>query len=382
MTEPARVLRLIARMNVGGPALQTTGLMRGMDPDRYQQLLVVGRREDAEGDYLALRAPDVTCTVLPGLRRSVGPVGDAQALAALLQLIRRYRPHIIHTHTAKAGVLGRAAASIARVPVRVHTFHGHLLHGYFSPAGTRAVVAVERRLARTTDALVSVGSQVRDELLAAGIGRADQYTVVPPGLDLGPVPGRLEARAALGLAPDAPTVGFVGRLVQVKRPDRFAAVARRIAAELPDAQFVVCGDGDERAATERLMAPLADRTRFLGWRADVELVHAACDVSVLTSDNEGMPVSLIEASMAGTPCVATDVGSVREVVLDGVTGAVVAPAEHELADAVLALLRDDARRSAFGHAAREHALVAFGRQRLVRDITEVYDAALAKRQGI
>ncbi len=179
-----RVLRVIARMNVGGPALQVTALADGLDPERFEQRLLVGNVGEGEADYLDLRAPHVEATRVRGLGRSPDPTGDARALAALVREMREFRPHIVHTHTAKAGVLGRSAAVLARVPIRVHTFHGHLLHGYFSPRVTSAVTAVERAFADMTTRLVAVGRQVRDELLAAGIGRPDQYVVVPPGVAL------------------------------------------------------------------------------------------------------------------------------------------------------------------------------------------------------
>jgi hypothetical protein len=170
MTAPVRVLRLIARMNVGGPALQVVALQRGLDPERFESRLLIGEPGEGEADYLQLRAPDVEATLVPGLGRSIRAAGDARALAAVIGEIRRFRPDIVHTHTAKAGVLGRIAAGVTRVPHVVHTFHGHLLHGYFGAAGRRAVVTTERVLARRTDVLAAVGAQVRDDLLAAGIG--------------------------------------------------------------------------------------------------------------------------------------------------------------------------------------------------------------------
>ena len=194
--ERIRVLRLIDRLNVGGPALQVSVLAAGLDPDRFQQVVLAGEIDPHEGDYVSLRAPGLVVEQVRGLGRSPNPFGDAQAARAIHAAMRRFRPHIVHTHKAKAGVLGRPTAWGSRVPSTVHTFHGHLLHGYFSPAKTKAVVTVERCLARPTTRLVSVGARVRDELLAAGIGRRRQYTVVAPGVRLGPLPDRARARAA------------------------------------------------------------------------------------------------------------------------------------------------------------------------------------------
>jgi glycosyltransferase involved in cell wall biosynthesis len=360
-------------MNVGGPALQVAALARHLDPSRFEQRLLVGSVGPDEADYLDLRAPDVDVVRVPGLGRAPSPVDDARALAALVAEVRRFRPHIVHTHTAKAGVLGRTAAVVGRAPLRVHTFHGHLLAGYFSPRRTAGVVAVERTLARSTTRLIAVGRRVRDELLEAGIGRPDQYVVVPPGLELAPVPDRAEARRRLNLPPSAPVVAFVARLTRVKRPDRFVAVAHLVAERFPDAVFVVAGEGEELSEMRRLGAGLGDRIRFLGWRPDVETVYAAADVTALTSDNEGMPVSLIEAAAAGCPAITTRAGSAGEVVEDGVTGFVTSFEPRAIADAAARILGDPARRALLGAAAAIRAGEKFGRDRLVGDISALYD---------
>ena len=370
---PIRVLRIIARMNVGGPALQVTALARHLDRSRYEQRLLVGSVGPEEADYLTLRAPDIEVVAVPGLGRAPSPLDDARALAALVAEMRRFEPHIVHTHTAKAGVLGRAAAMLAGVPLRVHTFHGHLLHGYFSPPVTRAVVLTERALARSTSRLVAVGHQVRDELIAAGIGWPCQYLVVPPGVELTPVPARESAREALGLPPEALVVAFVGRLTRIKRPDRFVAVASLLASRFSAATFLVAGEGQELAEVRRQAAHLGDRVLFLGWRSDVETVYAAADVTLLTSDNEGMPVSLIEAASVGCPGVTTGVGSAGEVVLDGQTGYVTDSSPGSLAEAVGRILASPALRARLGEAAAARARSLFSRERLVRDIGSLYD---------
>ena len=213
-----RVMRIIARMNVGGPALQAVTLMRGLPTDQYEQRLYTGFVGPDEADYIDLRAPGLAVHRVPALGRHIGLTDDARALAALTAKMRCFRPHIVHTHTAKAGTLGRVAAILARAPGRVHTFHGHLLHGYFGPHTSRLIVGAESALARRTDRLVAVGAQVRDDLLGAGIGHPGQYTVVPPGTRLGPLPDRLVARSDLGLHPAGPVIAFVGRLTRIKRP--------------------------------------------------------------------------------------------------------------------------------------------------------------------
>ncbi len=379
-----RVLRVIARMNVGGPAVQVTGLMLELDRTRFDQRLLVGECGRDEADYLAVHNLDLGEVRVPGLGRAVRTFDDANALRRLVTELRTFRPDVVHTHTSKAGVLGRVAIGLARVrprPVVVHTFHGHLLNGYFGSVGTAAVVAVERTLARRTDRLVAVGDRVRDELVAAGIGRPDQYAVVAPGVSIASAPSIADARDELGIAPDASVVAYVGRLTRIKRPDRLVATAKRVLRQVPNAVFIIAGDGDLLAQTRDQARELGDAVRFLGVRREVQVVLAAADVVLLTSDNEGMPVSLIEASMAGRPAVTTAVGSAGEVVLDGRTGFVVDPEVELLADAVVRLLSQPELRERMGAAARGHACERFSRARLVTDTASLYEELLARRGG-
>lgn len=366
-------------MNVGGPALQVSTLMRGLDEELFDHRLYAGHVGPDEADYVDQRAPDVRVRRVPTLGRAVRPTDDLRALAELTTAMRAFRPDIVHTHTAKAGALGRAAAKLARVPACVHTFHGHLLQGYFSPAKTRILVQAERSLAAVTDRLVAVGGAVRDDLLAAGIGRPRQYAVIPPGTTSAVPPPRSEARARLGLPKDGPVVAYVGRLTRIKRPDRFLAVAREVRRAVPDARFLVCGDGDlggELAGA----GDLRESLHLLGWRPDVETVYAAADLVLLTSDNEGMPVSLIEAGLAGVPAVATNVGSVAEVVQDGRTGLLAPPDAGELTRHTVELLRDDPLRHRLGQQARTYTAARFGAERLVQDTHDLY-ASIAVARG-
>ncbi len=364
-------MRIIARMNVGGPAVQVSGLMRTLPAQDFDHRLYTGYCTDDEADYLETQAPDVEGTRIEGLGRALKPGDDVRALAQLIKEIRVFRPHIIHTHTAKAGVLGRTAAKLAGTgSATVHTFHGHLLHGYFSPAKTKAVIAVERALARATTQLVAVGPQVRDELLAAGIGKPNQFTIIPPGLALPPGPSKNDARSELDLPKDVPVIGFIGRLTAIKRPDRFAEVVRIVHAQQPDAHFLVAGEGDQ---AERLREATTDlQVTTLGWRDDVATLLAACDAVLLTSDNEGTPLSLIQAGMAGLPVIASDVGSVRDVVTDGKTGWLAKPDSDDLSRAVLDCLDYPQEASRRGVVGKAHANAKFGVQRLVADHADLY----------
>jgi len=375
--ESVRVLRIIARMNVGGPAWQSSVLTRGLAGHGYETRLLAGRVDKGEADFVALRDPDLPVVDIEGLGRSVRIGGDLRAFVSICREIRRFRPHIVHTHTAKAGVLGRLAAFVNRVPVRVHTFHGHVLHGYFSPPVSRLVRLVERVLARGTTALVAVGERVRDELVEAGIGQRDRFTAIAPGVEVPPAIDREIARQLLGLPLEVPVVMFVGRLTAIKRPDRLVEAFGMVLERIPEAVLAVAGEGELLEEVRRSVERLGDSVRLLGWQSDVGRLYAAADLVVISSDNEGMPMTLIEAAMAGVPGVTTDVGSASEVVVHGSTGLVVAPDARDLADAIVALLVDDDRRSDMGRAAAEQAIVRFGAARLVADHVALYRRIIA-----
>ena len=374
-TRPIRILRIIARMNVGGPAWQVSVLTRGLDEHRFESRLVVGDVGEGEADFIALRDPDLPALKIPALGRSVRFGDDLRAFVAIRRAIRDYRPDIVHTHTAKAGLLGRIAAATCRVPVRVHTFHGHVLHGYFNKWVTRIIRIVEGLLARQTSALVTVGNQVRDDLIRAGIGRANQYVVIPPGVALGALPDQVAARDDLGLPMKQPVVLFVGRLTSIKRPDRLIEAIDLVLKRRPDVILAIAGEGDLLEETRVLAEPLGPSVRFLGWRRDITCLYAAADCMVLTSDNEGMPVTLIEAAMAGVPSVTTDVGSAREVVLNEVTGLVVESSASAVANGLIRLLDDDLR-DRMGTTARARAESEFGTKRLVADHEALYERLL------
>ncbi|MBI03132.1 MAG: glycosyltransferase family 1 protein [Acidimicrobiaceae bacterium] len=375
-SHPVRILRVIARMNVGGPAWQVSVLPRGLDASRFETRLIVGDVGEGEADFVDLRDPDLPLMRIPTLGRSVRFSDDLRAFIAIRRAIRDFQPDIVHTHTAKAGLLGRLAAATSRVPVRVHTYHGHLLHGYFSRFVSRTLVVVERLLARGTTALVAVGERVRDDLVAAGIGNYDQYTVIPPGVARATTSDRESARARLGLPSDVPVVLFVGRLTAIKRPDRLIDAMSLVLDHRPDVVLGLVGEGDLLEKTRLRAEPLGSAVRLLGWQPDIGDLYMASDCVVLTSDSEGMPVTLIEAAMAGVPAVTTDVGSAGEVVLDGVTGLVVAPEAAAVADGLLRLLDPDLR-DQMGAAALARADAEFSVERLIADHAALYDRLMS-----
>lgn len=386
MSDRIRVLRVIARLNVGGPALHATLLTEKLDPTRYESRLVAGGEGPREGNYLELYGRSVDrLTILPELGREIQGWSDLRALVQLVRLIREFRPHILHTHTAKAGVLGRIAARLVGVPIVIHTYHGHVFHGYFSPAKTRFFLTVERWLARHTDRLLTVSASLRRELLDLGIGSPERFTVIPLGLELDrflnceDVRGQL--RAELGVNPETLLVGIVARLVPIKRHTCFLEAAAEVARRYPKCQFLLVGDGEERVELEHLCSRLAlnGRVRFLGWRRDLERIYADLDLVVLTSANEGSPVSLIEAMASGKPVVAARVGGVPDLVEDGVTGLLVPPENPAaVAEAMGALLADARRRQTFGQAGRKRVYPAFSAERLLADMDWLYTELMSR----
>ncbi len=379
---------MIARLNIGGPALHATLLTERLDPSRYESLLVAGTEAPAEGNYLTLRGKALErLLVLPALGREIRGGRDLTALGRLVSLMRRWRPHIVHTHTAKAGTLARLAARLTRVPVVVHTYHGHVFQGYFSPARTRTFLAIERWLGARTDRLLAVSETVRADLLRLRIGTPGRLQVMPLGLDLARFlvceRGRGALRAELAVGPDVPLVGIVARLVPIKAHEVFLEAAAIVARTIPDPRFVLVGDGERRAEILGLVRRLGldARVHLLGWRGDLDRVYADLDVVALTSKNEGSPVSLIEAMAAARPVVATRVGGVPDLVADGVTGCLVPVGDAgALAAAIGALLRDPPLRQAMGVAGRTRVAPAFAAERLVADMDRLYVTLLGEKR--
>ena len=374
------MMRIITRMNVGGPAVQVSGLMRGLNRAEFDHRLYTGFCAADEADYLETVATDVKAVRIEGFGRRISLAGDVRAFILLVKSIREFRPHIIHTHTAKAGFLGRTASIVSLHPsVRVHTFHGHLLSGYFGSFKQFLVVMAEKSLANFTDELLAVGDKVRQDLLQAGIGSKGKFGLMLPGLTIGALPAESESRESFYLSSNRLQCAFIGRVTRIKRPDRFLDVVSEIKKRNIDLDFFMAGDGElldvcrKRIISEDL--PVA----ILGWQSGIEKVLSAANIVVLTSDNEGTPLSLIQAGMARLPVVTTNVGSVPEVVLDGITGIVTSIDVKEIVDALEKLVNDKALREELGTAAQQFTLANFGVQRLVHDHEELYKTLLASR---
>jgi glycosyltransferase involved in cell wall biosynthesis len=331
MPEPVRIVRVIARMNVGGPARQAIELSRGLASYGYETVLCTGESAAWEGDLRdEARRSGINIFTIPGLTPAIKPASDARALFALASLLRRVRPQLVHTHTAKAGVLGRLASRLAGTGRRVHTFHGTVFNQYFSKGAGRWIVRVERALARSTDRIVAVSHAVADELESAGIP-AQKIRVIPPVIDLDPYlsirGGHLGFMARCGAAGGAPLIGWVGRFVAIKDPDCFVEAVALLQSALPEARFVMVGSGPLLGATQQKARDLRvdSRITFLPFQASMTDVYGGIDLLVSTSRKEGMPVVVLEGAAAGVPAVATEVGGSPELIAADRSGFLVPP---------------------------------------------------------
>jgi glycosyltransferase involved in cell wall biosynthesis len=393
---PVRVLRVIARMNIGGPAYHVSLLSGRMDPERYSTLLVHGRVGRGEASFEGLAVDEgARVELVPSLGPELRPASDLRALIELVRIVRRFRPHIVHTHTAKAGALGRLAAWLGSRPrpLVVHTYHGHVLEGHhFGRLATGVYRTAERRLARISDRLVGVSERTVEELVDLKVAPREAFRVVPLGLDLerflnaSPADGA-EFRDRVGAGPDDVLLTCVCRLVPHKRVDLLLHALARLRGHHPSVLLAVVGDGTHRPALELLTDELRirDAVTFVGFLTDVVPVAAAADIAVLSSESdEGTPVSLIEAAAAGVPAVATTVGGVGDVVTPD-SGVLVPRGDVEaLATEVAKLARDPDLRRRMGERARAQVRHRFAVGRLLSEVEALYEDLLSRdgRRGL
>ena len=386
--EPIRIIRAIARLNMGGPALHVAYLAAELKSRGFRTTLVAGELAHGEGSmsYVA-QERGVPIVSVPELHREISPIRDAVAVARLAALIRRERPHILHTHTAKAGTVGRLAALCVprrQRPLVIHTFHGHVLHGYFGPVRSATFRVLERLLAAGTDVLIAVSPQVRDDLVALGVAPRSRFSVIRLGIELEDrvdtdAGARSGSRRLLGIAPERFVVGWVGRMTGVKRTGDVLAAVQLLQERGVDVALVMVGDGPDRDEVERKAHGLgvARNCFYLGYQREVASWYAAFDVLVLPSANEGTPVVAIEALAAGRPVVASRVGGVPDVVRDGVDGFLVEPGDVvALADRLEQLSRDAGLRERMGAAGRARVLSRYSVERLIDDVERLYRSML------
>jgi glycosyltransferase involved in cell wall biosynthesis len=387
-----RVLRILNRLIIGGPAINATYLTKYLSPE-FETMLVIGGKDDHEQDAVHLTERlGITPIVVPEMRRNINPINDSRAYNKVKAIIEEFKPDIVHTHAAKSGVIGRTAAEAAKVPVILHTFHGHVFHHYFSKWQTDTFIRIERFLAKKSTGIIAISESQKNDLCNVyKICEEDKINIIPLGLDLDLIQTnqdtkRNQFRKLYGFADDEVVVAIIGRIVPIKNHTLFVEAAAKVLAHTnKKVKFLVVGDGDMRTNMEREFAnnsidyayfPSAKKlatATCISWQENIDEVLAGVDVVVLTSHNEGTPLSLIEAQAAAKPVVSTNVGGVADIVIDGETGYITAPDNKvELSEAILKLIANPELRKNFGEKGRIHAIDNFSYKRLVKDMTAYY----------
>lgn len=406
-----RVLQILNRFNIGGPTYNVAYLTRHMPPE-FETMLIGGLPEASEeSSGHILEGMGISPVILPDLHRRISPWRDLLSYRHIKKVIKDFKPDIVHTHAAKAGAVGRMAAHELGVKAVVHTFHGHVFHSYFGPVRTSVFKGVERFLSHRTSRIIAISEKQKEELVNEHqICSADKVSVIPLGFDLDRFrQGREEKRALFrkvyGVSEDDIVVAIVGRLVPVKNHALFLTALRHVQSRTGRrVRGFIVGDGEERGSIRRMSAdlgistveavsfnghgfghgvngapivPRADLT-FTGWVKDVDFVHAGADVVVLSSFNEGTPVSLIEAQAAGCPVVSTRVGGVENVVHHGRTGLLSSIDDpHAFGESLLRLVEDDGLRATMRAAGWKQVGERFHYTRLVRDTAALFDELIA-----
>jgi len=383
-----KIAQVIARLNIGGPAVAVVSASNGLSLKGHHVTLLAGDvpQGEASMEYLA-EDSGLMLTRIAGMSRQLSLWNDLISFWRLLRLFRSQRPDVVHTHTAKAGVLGRLAAILTRVPVRIHTFHGHVFRGYFPWAISRLIVVVERWLACHSDCIIAISESQKRELADEfRIAPAHKIVTIPLGCELHQFLSISERRHVIGplrVSPRENRVGWIGRLTPIKDPQLFLESVDSM-REHPETRYFMIGDGELRAACDQMISAqeMDDRVSIVGWQRHLEEWYAKLDLIVLTSINEGTPVVLIEAMASGRPFVAVDVGGVRDLMVgDAVhvnqlkvfrNGILVPRDPKSIAQAITYLLDDEDRRAEMGHAGRDFVRQRFSKERMTQDLEALY----------
>jgi glycosyltransferase involved in cell wall biosynthesis len=337
VSQQIRVLHIITRLNVGGPAFELQALQQYFTSS-VQSKIMSGVCESDEGDFLAINNIRGELYSIDSLRRSIHPLRDFKSFFAIRRALILKRPQIVHTHMSKAGFLGRLACiSLRQRPYMVHTFHGHVLDGYFGKAGTKLVIAIERYLARYSAKLLTIGTKTQSDLVHNHIGTSHQMVIVPTGMLPRKGKSRREVRRELGITQDRFVIIFAGRLTGIKRIDRLVDVILLL-ADKENLTWLVAGGGEEAYLIEDLINRNCVDIRFLGWRNDLDDIFSACDLSILVSDSEGTPLSIVQAGFHGVPTLATCVGSVGDLIKDNLNGFLVDKSPREISERIVSLI--------------------------------------------
>ncbi len=378
-----KVLRIINRFNIGGPTYNATFLTKFLG-DEFETLLIGGLPEEDEKDSLhILKEYGVEPILIQELQRTPNFRSDRAAYKQIKKIIQEFKPDIVHTHAAKAGAIGRKAARDCGVKVIVHTYHGHVFHSYFGRLKTAIFKFIERQLAKKTSAIIAISKLQKEELVFEHkIAPENKFNVVPLGFDLSKFQENLsekraKTRARLCLEKNEVAIAIVGRLVSVKNHGLFLDVIEKLAIEGVFARYFIVGDGSERNFIEtrinELLSKFPVQIEMIGWETDIATFNAGMDILCLTSNNEGTPVSLIEAQAGNLPIVTTDVGGVRDIVLANESAFVVPPKDAlKFAEKLKILIQDENKREKMSQNGWNYVKDNFSYNRLVKDMRDLY----------
>jgi len=376
-----KVVRIITRLNIGGPSIHAISLSSSLDRERFEQVLVYGNELQEEGSMRELaRDKNIRAVFMPEMtpRFRLG-LSDFKALLKLCSLIRKEKPHIVHTHTAKAGFLGRVAAWLVGVPVVLHTYHGHILYGYFGPIKNFVLRCMERIMALLTYKIIAVSERVKSDLVLLRICHSKKIVIIPLGLDL---KSFLECknhkgkfRKEIKLPENCFVVGIVGRIFAIKNHKLFLEAASLVNNKIPNTHFVIIGDGTLRKREEGHAKRLgiSDKVFFAGWRDDLSSIYADMDVLVVSSNNEGTPVSAIEAMASGVAVIATAVGGTSDLINHSTTGMLVEPENADrLSKEITQLIENTTMRKNIEKQAQAYVAKKYTIERLLEDMKALY----------
>lgn len=393
-----KVLRILNRFNVGGPTHNATFLTKYLEP-QYKTKLIAGKKLDSEAtsEYI-LKKNNIDYLIIENMSRSLSLINDIRSFAEIRKIIREYKPNIVHTHASKSGALGRLAAILSGVPIIVHTFHGHVFHSYFGKLKTYLYLLIERFLASKSSAIIAISNLQKDELVNNfKICSSKKMHVIPLGFDLerfqvDRYENRNSFRAEFALEDDCIAIGIVGRLTAIKNQELFLRSVKEVTknSKKPLKVFLI-GDGEDKEKLQNLCEdlnmPFSESysqkeeilVYFTSWRQDMERVYAGLDIVALSSLNEGTPVTLIEAQAANKPIVATDVGGIRDIVIENKTGLLSKSGDLKgLANNLRKLIDDDNLRDQLGRSGYDNVIRSFSYKRLVSDVKSLYTELLKK----
>ncbi len=392
-----RILRIANRFNLGGPTFNVAYLTKYLQPD-YETLLIGGDKEENEASSSHILADlGIEPIIIPEMKREISLGVDMAAYRAIEKIIDDFKPDIVHTHASKPGAIGRLAAHNRKVPVIVHTFHGHYFHSYFGRLKTNMFKQIERSLAKRTSKIIAISDIQKHELsVEHKIAPPEKFEVIPLGFDLDRFRNDTEVKRAafrteFNVNDDEIAIGIIGRLVDVKDHKYFLRLVRHVMdATTKKVRFFIIGDGEMRPELElfcqELEIPFNTHPKyqpkealltFCSWRTDIDRINAGLDVVVLTSKNEGTPVSLIEAQASNTPVISTNVGGVENVVEHGITGLLAEAADDQkMAENLMSLIEDDSLRKEMSSKGWDNVGQRFHYLRLVSNMNNLYQNLL------